>query len=698
MNQAPTLPIQDLGFLLEGPLKLRGDQPQAVDQISQWFQEGKRFATLLGVTGSGKTFTMANIIRRIQRPVLIITHNKTLAAQLYSEFRDFFPKNSVEYFVSYYDYFQPEAYLPGPDQYIEKDSDINEEIDRYRHAATSALFSRRDVIVVASVSCIYGLGSPSDYSGLRIALQRGQVIPRQQLLRNLTEIQYARNDMDFHRSRFRARGETVDIFPAASEEAIRIKFFGDEIEKIERFDPLTGEVFAKLDSVDIFPAQHFVTTSEKKERALGAIEAEMVGQVRLFEEGKKAIEAQRIYERTRYDLEMIRETGFCKGIENYSRHLAGRAPGSPPETLVNYLPRDCLIILDESHMTVPQLRGMCLGDKSRKQTLVDFGFRLPSALDNRPLTFDEFLGTNRPLLFVSATPGPWELQVSANTIAEQLIRPTGLVDPLITVVPTHGQIDHLIGKIHERTERGERVLVTTLTKRMSQELARYLTDMGVLARYLHDEIDTLERIQILRDLRQGVFNVLVGINLLREGLDLPEVSLVAILDADKEGFLRSSGALIQTSGRAARNLHGEVIFYADRISKAMQFCMDETNRRRTIQEAYNKKHGIEPASIVKGLPKPFAIGAEGAPTDKRQKLPPERFETLLAELKQEMDKAARELQFERAAMIRDEIIALQEEHLEGCVLDQLGKALKKGRDQGLGRRKFSKNRGLPGKS
>ncbi|MEW6710510.1 MAG: excinuclease ABC subunit UvrB, partial [Candidatus Riflebacteria bacterium] len=531
---------QNQHFKLKSPFKLRGDQPQAVNKLQQWVENGQDRLTLLGVTGSGKTFTMANVIERIQRPVLIITHNKTLAAQLYSEFKEFFPENAVEYFVSYYDYYQPEAYIPSTDSYIEKDSSINEQIDRFRHSATTSLFSRRDVLVVASVSCIFGLGSPADYADLRISLQAGMTMPRQKLLRSLIEIQYSRNDMDFHRSRFRARGETVDIFPASSEVAIRVKFFGDEIDRIEEFSPLTGEVAKVLKAVEIFPAQHFVTTHEKLEKAMGVIEEEMKEQVRFFEKNNKLIEAQRIYERTRYDLEMLRETGFCKGIENYSRHLSGRNEGEPPDTLVDYLPKDCLIILDESHMTVPQLKGMYRGDRSRKQTLIDFGFRLPSALDNRCLTFEEFLGRKRPLLFVSATPGPYELQTSEDRIAEQLIRPTGLLDPRITVVKTEGQIDHLINAIDQRITANERVLVTTLTKKMSQELSAYLTEMGIPTGYLHDEIDTLERIEILRDLRIGNIKVLVGINLLREGLDLPEVSLVAILDADKEGFLRSS--------------------------------------------------------------------------------------------------------------------------------------------------------------
>lgn len=672
-------------FKLHSPFSLRGDQPEAVKKLTRWVEQGHDRLTLLGVTGSGKTFTMANIIERSQRPVLLITHNKTLAAQLYSEFKEFFPENAVEYFVSYYDYYQPEAYIPSTDSYIEKDSAINEQIDRFRHSATTSLFSRRDVLVVASVSCIFGLGSPSDYSELRIALKVNQVMPRQKLVRDLIDIQYSRNDMDFHRSRFRARGETVDIFPASSELAIRVKFFGDEIDKIEQFDPLTGEITQKLEAVEIFPAQHFVTTTEKLEKALEGIEAEMKEQVKFFEANHKMIEAQRIYERTRYDMEMLRETGFCKGIENYSRLFSGRKAGEPPDTLVDYLPKDCLVILDESHMTVPQLKGMYRGDRSRKQTLVDYGFRLPSALDNRCLTFEEFLDRKRPLLFVSATPGPYELQASQERIAEQLIRPTGLLDPQIRVVESKGQIDYLISQIDIRLQRNERVLITTLTKKMAQELSGYLSDLNIPTSYLHDEIDTLERIEILRDLRAGEIKVLVGINLLREGLDLPEVSLIAILDADKEGFLRSSWALMQISGRAARNVNGEVIMFADRITNSMKFCIDETARRRKIQEQYNIDNGIEPRTIIKQLPALFLPG--GSDDRKEHKdVSTEKLEELLNSLKTEMHAAAGRMEFEKAAMIRDEIISLQEEHLERDVLGQLGKALKSGKEKGAARR------------
>lgn len=672
-------------FKLHSPFKLRGDQPEAVKKLTSWVEKGHDRMTLLGVTGSGKTFTMANIIERAQRPVLLITHNKTLAAQLYSEFKEFFPENAVEYFVSYYDYYQPEAYIPSTDSYIEKDSAINEQIDRFRHSATTSLFSRRDVLVVASVSCIFGLGSPSDYAQLRISLQVNQEMPRQKLVRDLIDIQYSRNDMDFHRSRFRARGETVDIFPASSEQAIRVKFFGDEIDKIEQFDPLTGEVTQKLESVEIFPAQHFVTTSEKMEKALEIIEAEMKEQVKVFESQRKLIEAQRIYERTRYDMEMLRETGFCKGIENYSRHFAGRKEGEPPDTLVDYLPKDCLIILDESHMTVPQLKGMYRGDRSRKQTLIDFGFRLPSALDNRCLTFEEFLDRKRPLLFVSATPGPYELETSGERIAEQLIRPTGLLDPEIEIVPSKGQIDFLINQIDDRIKKNERVLITTLTKKMAQELAAYLAEMNIPSTYLHDEIDTLERIEILRDLRAGEIKVLVGINLLREGLDLPEVSLVAILDADKEGFLRSAWSLMQICGRAARNSNGKVLLFADKITPAIKYCTEETARRRKIQQAYNTANGIEPKTICKELPALFLPG-ESTNKKERSDITSEKLLEMLNILKNEMQEAAGRMEFEKAAMIRDEIIAIQEEHLERDVLGQLGKALKSGKEKGAARR------------
>ncbi|NCB37184.1 MAG: excinuclease ABC subunit UvrB [Erysipelotrichia bacterium] len=683
-------------FKLKTPFQPRGDQPEAVKKLTKWVEQGHDRVTLLGVTGSGKTFTMANIIERLQRPVLLITHNKTLAAQLYSEFKEFFPENAVEYFVSYYDYYQPEAYIPSTDSYIEKDSAINEQIDRFRHSATTSLFSRRDVLVVASVSCIFGLGSPTDYAELRISLKLNQEMPRQKLVRDLIDIQYSRNDMDFHRSRFRARGETIDIFPASSEQAIRVKFFGDEIDKLEQFDPLTGEVTQKLDSVEIFPAQHFVTTGEKMEKALANIEIEMKDRVKCFEQNRKLIEAQRIYERTRYDMEMLRETGFCKGIENYSRHFSGRQAGEPPDTLVDYLPKDCLIILDESHMTVPQLRGMYRGDRSRKQTLVDYGFRLPSALDNRCLTFEEFLERKRPLLFASATPGPYELQTSAERIAEQLIRPTGLLDPKISVIQSEGQIDYLINQIDVRIKRNERVLITTLTKKMAQELSGYLSDLNIPTSYLHDEIDTLERIEILRDLRVGEIKVLVGINLLREGLDLPEVSLVAILDADKEGFLRSAWALMQICGRAARNVNGEVILFADRTTAAMKYCIDETARRRKIQEQYNIDNGIQPQTIVKQLPVAFLPGGSVERREHKD-VDEARLAELLNNLKNEMNAAAGRMEFEKAAMIRDEIISLQEEHLELGVLGQIGKALKIGKEKGAARKRKTKTMMAPGK-
>lgn len=679
-------------FKLVSPFQMKGDQPQAVEKLVNFISNGAPFCTLLGVTGSGKTFTMANIIQKLNRPALVVTYNKTLAAQLYSEFKDFFPHNAVEYFISYYDYYQPEAYIPETDQYIEKDSDINEEIDRFRHSATESLFTRRDVIIVASVSCIYGLGSPEDYSGLKITLNKKALYPRQKLIKDLIDIQYSRNDLDFHRSRFRARGEFVDIFPASSEVAIRVRYFGDEIESIEKFDPLTGEVLEKLDEVMIFPAQHYVTTREKLEAALTSIDEELKERVEWFKKQGKLLEAQRLYERTQFDLEMIRETGTCKGIENYSRHLTGRKPGEPPVTLIDYLPKDCIIIIDESHMTVPQFRGMYLGDRSRKETLVEYGFRLPSALDNRPLTFDEFLAHKKQILFVSATPGEWEISKSEGRVVEQLIRPTGLLDPKIIVVPTTNQIEHLVSKIKERMSRNERVLVTTLTKRTAQELAIWLTEQDIPARYLHDEIDTLERIKIIRDLRLGVFSVLVGINLLREGLDLPEVSLVAILDADKEGFLRSAWSLIQIAGRAARNVNGEVILYADKITKAMKICIDETERRRKIQEEYNKKHNITPASITKKVLPAFVAPGINSNDTKNTKTNNtcENIKKIIEELKQEMENAAAQLQFEKAAMIRDEIIALQEQYLELDILGNLKEALHYARIKGQARKQALK--------
>ncbi|NLM17749.1 MAG: excinuclease ABC subunit UvrB [Candidatus Riflebacteria bacterium] len=684
-------------FKLHSPYSLSGDQPQAVENLTEWLREGAKNTTLLGVTGSGKTFSMANVIQRLQRPVLVITHNKTLSAQLYSEFKDFFPDNAVEYFVSYYDYYQPEAYVPSTDSYIEKDSAINDQIDRFRHGATTSLFTRRDIIVVASISCIFGLGSPADYADLRITIKKGSMHGKNKLIRQLVDIQYSRNDMDFSRSRFRVRGEVIDIFPAASEEGIRVRFFGDEAEKIERFDPLTGELLESLKQVEIFPAQHFVTTEEKRELALQNIEFEMKERVKYFESEGKLIEAQRIYERTRYDLEMMRETGFCKGIENYSRHFSGRNPGEPPDTLVSYLPKDCLIILDESHMTVPQLKGMYRADRNRKQTLIDYGFRLPSALDNRCLTFEEFLSKDLPIMYVSATPGRYELEVSENKVAEQLIRPTGLLDPEIEVVKTEGQIDYLIEQINERIERDERVLITTMTKKMARELATYLADLNIPSGYLHDEIDTLERVEILHDLRTGEIKVLVGINLLREGLDLPEVSLVAILDADKQGFLRSEWSLMQTSGRAARNASGKVILFGDKITPAMEYCINETARRRKIQEAHNKKYGIVPKTIKKAIAETFAPtwehpehASNPAHTKLTRKVANEQLAEILTKLKQEMESAAAKLEFEKAAAIRDEIITIQSEHLESDILGNISQALKKGKAKGSARKRALK--------
>ena len=576
-----------------------GDQPQAIEKVTQGFKAGEKFQTLLGVTGSGKTFTMAHTIQNLQKPTLVIAHNKTLAAQLYSEFKEFFPNNAVEYFVSYYDYYQPEAYVPQTDTYIEKDASINEEIDKLRHSATASLFERKDVIIVASVSCIYGLGDPIDYNDMVLSLRPGMIRDRDQVLRKLVDIQYTRNDMNFVRGTFRVRGDVVEIFPAASSErAVRVEFFGDEIDRIVEIDVLTGEVIGLRDHISIFPASHYVIAPDKMERAVKAIEEELEERVKELKEQDKLLEAQRLAQRTHFDIEMMRETGFCSGIENYSRHLSGRPAGSTPHTLIDYFPDDFLIIIDESHMTLPQIRGMYAGDQARKTTLVDYGFRLPSAKDNRPLRFDEFEKKINQILFVSATPGPYEYEYST-TIAEQIIRPTGLLDPKVEVRPVQGQIDDLLGEVQKQIEKKEKVLITTLTKKMSEDLTDYLKEAGVRVRYLHSDIDTLERIEIVRDLRMDVFDVLVGINLLREGLDIPEVSLVAILDADREGFLRSETALIQTIGRAARNAEGRVIMYAEVITDSMQKALSETNRRRQIQEAYNKAHGITPKTIHK---------------------------------------------------------------------------------------------------
>jgi excinuclease ABC subunit B len=645
-----------------------GDQPQAIEQISGSLRSGERYQTLLGATGTGKTATMAWIIEQVQKPALVIAHNKTLAAQLCNEFREFFPTNAVEYFVSYYDYYQPEAYVPQADLYIEKDSSRNDDIDRLRHAATSSLLTRRDTIIVASVSCIYGLGSPEEYEKRVVFLSVGEETDRDLMLRKLIDIQYVRNDTLLGRGRFRVKGDVIEIQPAYAETAYRVSMFGDEVEQITHFDPLTGEVFAKLDSVTVFPATQYVTSKPTIERAYDEIKHELEQQVSLFESEGRMLEAHRIRQRTEYDLEMMRELGFCNGIENYSRILDGRPPGSAPHTLLDYFPSDFVVFVDESHQTVPQIGGMYEGDRSRKQTLVDHGFRLPSALDNRPLRFDEFLDKVHQLVFVSATPGPFELRHS-KTVAEQLIRPTYLVDPEVELRPTRNQIDDLLNEIRRREEAGERVLVTTLTKKMAEDLTDYLLEAGVRARYLHSEVDTLERIQIIRELRLGEYDVLVGINLLREGLDLPEVSLVAILDADKEGFLRGKTALVQTIGRAARNVNGRVLLYADKLTEAIKGAMDETERRRAIQLAYNEEHGTTPISIVKGVSDIAEfLSLENPNVPGRRKRGPkvegmsqEELEKLTVTLEEEMFAAAEELRFEYAAKLRDEIKELRRE-------------------------------------
>jgi excinuclease ABC subunit B len=648
-----------------------GDQPQAIATLSASISAGERYQTLLGATGTGKTATMAWIIEKVGRPALVIAHNKTLAAQLCNEFREFFPDNAVEYFVSYYDYYQPEAYVPQADLYIEKDSSRNDDISRLRLAATSALFTRRDVVVVASVSCIYGLGSPEEWRGRVLVLEVGETIDRDDALRTLIESQYARNDSVLARGRFRVKGDVVEVQPANSETAYRVSFFGDEVESISHFDPLTGEIYARLDNLVIWPATEYVTSTPTVERAVDAIRHELAEQVHMFEEQGKQLEAHRLRQRTEYDLEMLRELGFCNGIENYSRHLEGRPPGSHPFTLLDYFPDDFVVFVDESHQTVPQLGGMYEGDRSRKQTLVDFGFRLPSALDNRPLRFDEFLQKVPQLVFVSATPGPFELRHS-KVVGEQLIRPTFIVDPEVELRATKNQIDDLLNEIRHREEAGERVLVTTLTKKMAEDLTDYLLEAGVKARYLHSEIDTLERIQIIRELRLGEYDVLVGVNLLREGLDLPEVSLVAVLDADKEGFLRGKTALVQTIGRAARNVNGKVLLYADKMTEAIQGALDETNRRRAKQLAYNEENGITPESVTKGvsdIAEFLMLESPTVPSRRRrgkaevEGMKPEEIERLIVELEEEMFTAAEELRFEYAAKLRDEIKGLRRELL-----------------------------------
>lgn len=649
-------------FELVSDFRPTGDQPQAIEKLFEGFRAGHDHQTLLGVTGSGKTYVMANIIAQLRRPTLIIAHNKTLAAQLYSEFREFFPQNAVEYFVSYYDYYQPEAYLPRTDTYIEKDASINEEIDRLRLAATSSLFSRSDVIIVASVSCIFGLGSPEEYGKVVITLRRGEARHRNKVLRHLVDIYYERNDMVLSRGKFRVRGDTLEIQPAYGDTAYRVEFWGDEIERIVEVDPLTGEILSEHASIDIYPAKHFVTPQEKLSEALVSIEAELEERLAELREADKLLEAQRIEQRTHYDLEMLREVGYCSGIENYSRHLSQRQEGEPPWTLIDYFPDDFLLIVDESHMTIPQIRGMYAGDHSRKLVLVEHGFRLPSALDNRPLTFEEFEQHIHHVLCTSATPGPYERQHS-DQIVEQIIRPTGLVVPGVTVRPTMGQIDDLVGEINRRLKRSERVLVTTLTKRMAEDLADYLHELDMKVHYLHSEIATLERVEILRDLRLGVYDVVVGINLLREGLDLPEVSLVAILDADKEGFLRSETALVQTIGRAARHVNGQVIMYADRITNSMERAISETNRRREIQMEHNRKHGIVPSTIVKEVhdltERIQAVAEQRVEYRVGKEIPKDEAFRLIKELERQMKSAAANLEFEKAAVIRDEIIEMR---------------------------------------
>ena len=651
-------------FKLKAPYKPTGDQPQAIAELVKGFKEGNQCQTLLGVTGSGKTFTMANVIQQLQKPTLVIAHNKTLAAQLYGEFKEMFPDNAVEYFVSYYDYYQPEAYVPSSDTYIAKDSSVNEEIDKLRLSATAALIERRDVIVIASVSCIYGLGEPENFEQMMVSLRPGMEKDRDEGLRQLIDIQYDRNDMDFKRGTFRVRGDTVEIVPAdRGDTAIRVEFFGDEIDRISEIDMLTGEVKNTLNHIAIFPASHYVVPKERMEKAIRNIEIELEEQVKYFKSEGKLLEAQRIAERTNFDIEMMRETGFCSGIENYSRHLAGLAPGQPPNTLMDYFPDDFIIMIDESHKTVPQIGGMYHGDQSRKRTLVEYGFRLPSALDNRPLSFDEFESKIDQVMFVSATPGKYEEEHELLR-AEQVIRPTGLLDPEVEVRPVEGQIDDLIGEVNKEIANKHKILITTLTKRMAEDLTDYMRELGIRVRYLHSDIDTLERTEIVRDMRLDVFDVLVGINLLREGLDIPEITLVAILDADKEGFLRSETSLIQTIGRAARNAEGHVIMYADTITDSMRAALDETQRRREVQMAYNEEHGITPKTIQKAVRDLIAVSKKVAASEVQMEKDPEsmsekELEKLIKELEKQMKKAAADLNFEAAAELRDKLIELK---------------------------------------
>ncbi len=658
-------------FRIISDFKPTGDQPYAIDVLAEGITKGLRDQVLLGVTGSGKTFTMANVVERVQKPTLVIAHNKTLAAQLYNEFKELFPENAVEYFVSYYDYYQPEAYLPTTDTYIEKDSSINEQIDRMRHSATNALFERNDVIVVASVSCIYGLGSPEAYHGMLLFLEKGQRIDRNEILRKLVDIQYTRNDFDFHRGTFRVRGDVVEIFPASHEAtAVRIEMFGDEIDLISEFDPLLGTPFHKLEKIAIYPGSHYVIPESRMKIAIDGIHDELRDRIQCFRKTNKLIEAQRIEQRTMFDLEMIQEMGYCHGIENYSRHLSGRAPGEPPPTLLDYFPKDFLLIVDESHATIPQIGGMYNGDRARKQTLVDFGFRLPSALDNRPLNFEEFEARVQQTVYVSATPADFETEKSRGRIVEQVIRPTGLTDPKISVRPVKGQVDDLLNEVRKRAEAGERVLVTTLTKRMAEDLTEHYKELNVKVAYLHSDIETLERVDIIRDLRMGKYDVLIGINLLREGLDIPEVSLVAILDADKEGFLRSTRSLIQTMGRAARNVNGGVILYGDKMTDSMRNAINETNRRRTVQEEYNRKHGITPQSIKKNIQAALRTVYEGdyftvpiAAEEAGEYVFTVNIPALVASLEKQMRAAAKELDFETAAELRDKIRSLKQQEM-----------------------------------
>jgi excinuclease ABC subunit B len=661
-------------FRVEAPFQPTGDQPDAIDQLVEGIKKDYKYQTLLGVTGSGKTYTVAKVVEQVQKPTLVLAPNKTLAAQLYSEYKEFFPNNAVEYFVSYYDYYQPEAYIPRTDTYVEKESMLNEEIEKLRLSATRSLFERRDVLIVASVSCIYGLGSPDEYGEVVLTLKVGEERRRDRILRHLTEIQYERNDTNFIRGRFRVRGDVLELFPAYEDIAVRIEFFGDEIERMTEIDPLTGEVLGKRQRLDIYPAKHWVTTQQRLNHAIELIEDELQVRLQVLEDEGKLLEAARLKQRTNFDIEMLRETGFCSGVENYSRHLAGRGEGEQPWTLMDYLPEDFLLVVDESHVALPQVRGMFAGDRSRKQVLVDYGFRLPSALDNRPLTFTEFEREIKQALFVSATPGPYEYEHS-QAVIEQVIRPTGLLDPQISVRPTKGQIDDLLSEIHKRVDKGQRVLVTTLTKKMAEDLADYMQELSIKVHYLHSEIDTIERVEILRDLRLGVYDVVVGINLLREGLDLPEVSLVAILDADKEGFLRSAGSLIQTIGRAARHIEGSVIMYADTFTKSMQRAIDETNRRRKLQTSFNEAHNITPRGIKKDVKtlserikamsganaetldgKSIAVALAGIPKDEALRL--------IKDLESQMRAAAKQLEFEKAAQLRDQIIEIRRSMIE----------------------------------